>query len=85
MTEECFENDVALFKAKPVRGIRNFHIKNVMSADDCQQKCVEDSDCKFWTWNSPQFKRNKNTCWLKAEAGQRRSIGGKISGPKECK
>ena len=74
-----------MYRGDPVRGIKNFHVKNVMSADDCQQKCIEDNDCQFWTWNSPQFRRKKNTCWLKAGRGEKMAKRGKTSGPRICK
>ena len=79
----CFQDGV-VYRNDPVRGITNFNIPNVMSAEDCQTECQNDIDCQFWTWNSPNFKRNQNTCWLKAGKGQIRAVSGKISGPRTC-
>ena len=56
-----------------------------MSAADCQKECQKDKDCRFWTWNSPNFRKKKNTCWLKAGKGEERTVSGKISGPRTCK
>ena len=56
-----------------------------MSAANCQQECQKDKDCRFWTWNSPNFRKKKNTCWLKAGKGEERTVSGKISGPRICK
>ena len=81
---DCFVEGVA-YAGDPVYGTKNFHIENVMRAADCQQRCVENDACNFWTWNSPRFRRKKNTCWLKAGKGDIRSKTGKVSGPKICK
>ena len=77
--------DGVSYKGDPVRGIKGFHISDITSAEECQQECVQDSDCQFWTWNSPDFKKNPNTCWLKAGKGKTKEVAGKISGPKICK
>ena len=64
-----------------------------MSAADCQQECVKDDDCKFWTWNSPDFtKKNTvinpdggdvtNRCFLQGSGIK--EVLGKVSGPKKC-
>ena len=68
-----------------------------MSAADCQQECVKDDDCKFWTWNGPDFtKKNTvinpdggdvtNRCFLKAGKfiNKEQEVSGKVSGPKSC-
>ena len=75
-----------------MRGDKNFHIEDITSLEDCQQECVKDPDCNFFTWNSPDFwKTNRrNTCWLKAGQGKiKQDCGnkctGKISGPKICR
>ena len=81
---DCYLEGIA-YSGDPVRGIKGFHIKNVMSAQDCQEECNNDADCYFWTWNSPSVKKkNHNTCWLKAGRGQIRNVYGKVSGPKNC-
>ena len=58
--------------------------KNVQSAEKCQQKCQENPECMFFTWNS-----DKNQCILKSEKRNVRSncgkqCEGKVSGPKNC-
>ena len=68
-----------------VRGIRDFHITQIYSAEDCQLQCQQDADCQFWVWNSPSYSHgNINTCWLKASNTKSRARTGKISGPKDC-
>ena len=81
--ENCFEEDI-VYAGEPVDGIDNKYIANITSAKDCQKECQNNDACKFWTWNSPNFKRNKNTCWLKAGKGTERTKAGKISGRKTC-
>jgi len=58
--------------------------KNIESAEDCQQKCHENPECLFFTWNS-----DKNQCILKKEKGKAKTncgkqCTGKVSGPKNC-
>merc|ERR1712110_699368 len=86
----CYSSDTTYTK-DPVRGMKNFHIKGIKSLEDCQEECVKDPDCNFFTWNSPDFwKTNRrNTCWLKAGKGIikqecGKSCTGKISGTKIC-
>ena len=88
--ESCYSRDTT-YTRDPVRGIKNFHITGITSLEDCQEECVKDPDCNFFTWNSPDFwKANKrNTCWLKAGKGEikedcGKKCTGKISGPKKC-
>merc|ERR1711997_1009096 len=65
LPDACYSGDTAYTK-DPVRGIKNFHIKGITSLEDCQEECVKDPDCNFFTWNSSDFwKTNRrNTCWL---------------------
>ena len=90
ITESCYSMNTTYTK-DPVRGIKNFHIKDITSLEDCQQECVKDPDCHYFTWNSPNFwkAKRRNTCWLKAGKGQikkdcGKACAGKISGPKKC-
>ena len=80
--EYCFQDGLA-YRGDAVPGIPS-NIPNVMSAKDCQKECQNDNDCQFWTWNSPNVPKNKNTCWLKAGKVQLRAKSGKISGPRTC-
>ena len=73
------------YRADPVRGIKNFNIPDVFSAEDCLAECQKDCDCNFWVWNSPDFKKNPNTCWLKNGKGKVGPKKGKISGARACK
>ena len=69
-------------------------MKNIKSATECQQKCQENSDCLFFTWNSGTGggswnTKMKNTCWLKKEKDEvekdcGRNCAGRVSGPKDC-
>ena len=74
-----------MYRGDPVRGIKNFHITDVFSAEDCLVECQMDCDCEFWVWNSPDFKKNPNTCWLKNGKGQVKPKIGKIAGARACK
>jgi len=66
-----------------VRGLKDFHINQIFSAEACQEQCQLDPDCQFWVWNSPSYPHgNINTCWLKASNEMSRESKGKISGPK---
>ena len=92
--ETCFSTDT-IFRGNPVRGIKDFHIKNIMSPIDCQRECEKDDDCNNWTWFGPDIQgkqakdmERKNTCWLKWGVGKKKSkckwCHGKVSGPKTC-
>ena len=69
-------------------------MKNIESATECQQKCQENPDCLFFTWNSGTGggswnTKMKNTCWLKKEKDEvEKDCGirctGRVSGPKDC-
>ena len=52
----------------------------------CQSLCQERSDCLYWTWLSSQadYLDYRNTCWLKATTGERRSCSSCVSGPRFC-
>ena len=87
----CYSRDTT-YTRDPVRGIRNFYIRGITSLEECQELCVKDPDCNYFTWNSPDFwKANRrNTCWLKAGQGIikqdcGKGCAGKISGPKICR
>ena len=84
-----------MYRKRPVRGIKDFHIKNIMSPKDCQAECMNDDDCNYWTWLGPDIKgtqakdiARRNTCWLQSGMGQKKSnckwCHGKVSGPKTC-
>ena len=93
--ETCFSANT-LVRNQPVRGNRDYHIKNIMNPKDCQRECEKDDDCNYWTWFGPEIRgkqakdlERKNTCWLKSGNRQMRSnckwCHGKVSGPKTCK
>ena len=68
-----------------VRGLKDFHINLIFSAEDCQLQCQLDPDCRYWVWNSPSYAHgNINTCWLKASNDKSRESLGKVSGPRNC-
>ena len=65
----------------------NGRVNNVQSAEDCRAECAKIPDCKFFVWNSPNFRRNKLSCWLKKNDNNAKSGGkfkGRISGPVTC-
>ena len=74
----CFQDGIQ-YRGTPVLGM-----SDVMSAEDCQKECQTHIDCQFWTWISPNFRRNKNLCHLKASKGETEAVSGKISGPRTC-
>jgi len=73
---------------------KKYRLKNITSAEECQQKCQENDKCEFFTWNSGTGsgrwnKKMKNTCWLKKEIKNYlkdcgRRCDGRVSGPKFC-
>ena len=77
----CFTQD-GDFIGNPVRGIKDFHICEIESPEDCQVQCQNDADCEFWVWNGPSSNANKNTCWLKSSNEQSSMSVGKVSGAK---
>lgn len=79
----CFTQDND-FIGNPVRDIKDFHIDEIYSPEDCQNQCQNDIDCQFWVWNGPNSNGNKNTCWLKASDAELAVRNGKVSGPKCC-
>ena len=91
MIGDCFL-DNGYYRGSRVNG--KHKIKNIQSPLDCQNLCFEHPECNFFTWNSGTGpgkwnKKNKNTCWLKSDAGKilencGRRCNGKISGPKNC-
>ena len=94
LAQGCLEENTH-FKGGAIQtpGIR-YRLKNVLSAVECQQKCQQNPECLFFTWNSGTGpgrwnQRMKNTCWLKKskvnvmrDCG--RSCTGRVSGPKDC-
>lgn len=59
-------------------------MRNVRSAPHCQQLCVSNNTCFYWTWD-----KNRQTCYLKDQhAGDFRVTGrqtlGKVSGARDC-
>jgi len=73
---------------------KKYRLRNILSAEECQQKCQENEDCEAFTWNSGtgpgRWNKNmKHTCWLKKNTGKvmtdcGRKCTGRISGPKFC-
>jgi len=51
------------------------------SAEDCQRKCEEHSQCQFFTYN---FVNPLWNCFLKSSSAGRTSSGKHTSGPKRC-
>ena len=54
---------------------------NVATAKDCQLKCKEDPDCKYWSWNK---NREKQHCIGKTFQGVKEIPASFVSGPKHC-
>ena len=54
---------------------------NVATAEDCQLKCQEDAECKYWSWNK---NREKQYCIGKNSQGEKRISASFVSGPKHC-
>ncbi len=51
----------------------------VTSHFECQKKCKEHEECKFWTMHKETMK-----CWLKTDNQLKTYDISRISGPKEC-
>jgi hypothetical protein len=56
------------------------HEKNVTSALNCQQMCLSNQECHFFTLNT-----DNNKCWLKKEPGVQKFNKIATSGPAICK
>ena len=54
---------------------------NVETAKDCQLKCLEDPDCKYWSWNK---NKEKQHCIGKTFQGVKEISASFVSGPKHC-
>lgn len=64
-------------------------LKNVHSAEDCQEICQRVKICNFFIWNGPTTRRRKFNCFLKQVKEEIRNerkvyIAGRISGPRSC-
>ena len=78
--EICFESDVD-YKGG------DFALPfNTTSEIECQQKCVEQLRCQFWTWGTSENKNYevKNMCFLKNATIRREKTNFFISGPRSC-
>ena len=76
----CFEGNTSY----PGNGINKNKIENILSSVECQNQCVIHDNCTHWTWNSPTFSKQPNTCFLKSAKSASVKRRGKISGPKSC-
>ena len=69
-----------MYRGEPVRGIQGgYFIQDIDSAEGCQEECVNDPDCNYFTWNSPAFHKRvqRKKCWLKAGKGLgAKTVGG---------
>ena len=54
-------------------------IRNLPSAELCQEKCFEDTKCKVFT-----YAKQEKRCWLKESDSGRRPKDGYVSGRKYC-
>ena len=79
----CFKHDKSM-SGTPIMFGKNKQIMKIKSVDECQQKCQDHPECVYFNWNSPQSKKNKNSCWLKKTIDKDKPSTGKISGPKNC-
>ena len=76
---DCFRHGVKS-RGNVLQGEQN-HFKHVTLVDDCQNKCQQSKNCKYFVYNS-----NSNTCNLKSEAAvnNTQTKQGFIFGPREC-
>mmetsp|Transcript_59799 Transcript_59799/g.115357 ORF Transcript_59799/g.115357 Transcript_59799/m.115357 type:complete len:755 (-) Transcript_59799:184-2448(-) len=56
------------------------HIRDVSSARECQHRCKETSDCRFFTYASSSF-----SCWLMNEFSSVHQDTSLVSGPANCR
>ena len=74
-----------MYIGNPLGGNKNNpNFRGITTPEDCQRKCQENAECKFFDWNSDRVKKNKHTCWLKTDEGTTQNVDGKTSGPKFC-
>jgi len=93
-SSDCLEEGTHYVGGDIKEPAKKYRLKNIESATECQQKCQENPDCLFFTWNSGTAggswnTKMKNTCWLKKEKDEvLKDCGircaGRVSGPKDC-
>ena len=74
--ESCFDNDIDYSGYD----INKDYLIPTTSANQCQEKCQERSDCNFWTWD-PTW---NNACWMKVSKGPIKRKQYLVSGTKHC-
>ena len=94
ISTDCLEENTHYKGGAIQKPGKKYRLKNITSAEECQQKCQENDKCEFFTWNSGTGsgrwnKKMKNTCWLKKEIKNYlkdcgRRCDGRVSGPKFC-
>ena len=66
--------------------LANQPIKDIANAHDCQVKCVNTQECKYFTYMDASMDDERaGSCWLKDGQGEIKSYTGLTSGPKYCK
>ena len=66
--------------------LANQPIKDIANAHDCQVKCVNTQECKYFTYMDTSMDHEwAGNCWLKDGQGEIKSFTGLTSGPKYCK
>ena len=60
-------------------------IKNIANAHSCQERCVQNKECKYWTFMDPSIDHEyAGWCWLKYGQGTIKADTLYTSGPKYC-
>ena len=60
-------------------------IKNIANAHSCQERCVQNKECKYWTFMDPSIDHEwAGNCWLKYGQGTIKADTQFTSGPKYC-
>ena len=59
-------------------------IENIDSWLTCSNHCRDNSVCSAWVWTSNLFVSARQTCYLKTEISETKSLAGVISGNRDC-
>ena len=66
------------------KDLPNVPFDQVPSEGECQDRCKQNPDCKFWTWAKPDHSSRPKICFQKETIGGRRNDSKIISGQKYC-
>jgi len=76
---ECFDQDVDFMGYETGRML----IRDVESIEACQEECVKDGPCRYFTYGTPNT-ACEGCCFMKSSDKGKKMVPGFISGPKYC-